>query len=130
MCNKRDSTKEFATLQGPDPASGPVQTGPCAEQKDQLYKMRDEDLDPQSLLEKQKTPRMSNSAVQRKKRCASISVEISLLMPHLSGNEQLQSSPGADICWRWLAFFFYLMWYKNREIHREFNSYGPKSISV
>lgn len=39
-----------------------------------LYKMGDADLDPQSLLEEQETARMSNSAVQRKKRCASISV--------------------------------------------------------
>lgn len=62
----RDSTKEFAILQGPDPASGPMQTGPCADVSMMLYTMRDADLDPQSLLE-QETTWMSNSAVQRKK---------------------------------------------------------------
>lgn len=29
-----------------------------------------------------------------------------------------------------VGFLFFLMWYKNREMHIEFNSYGPKSISV
>lgn len=42
-----------------------------------------------------KTRHMPSSAVQRKKRCTSISVY--LLMPPLSGNEQIQGSPGANI---------------------------------
>lgn len=118
----RASAKGFAVLQGPvlpgSHCSNALQHG-------------DVDLGPASLVEEQDTVPISRSIVQRQKDLfISISVWSSLLMPHIWDNEEIQGSPGANVCWCWflcwLIFFFPECNNKNREIYTKSNIYSPQ----